>query len=326
MSRSRPDRDAGDLARLLLGVTLGCACCLARTRRRSWLEGPVRAALALLDCRRDRAPGGGAKRQDNSKATGSEEDEMTRLTDLPPQWRAPCELAMPDLRQGPGCSWTRHVGGAGFAIVSSAGLVRARAESVSRRDPDYRRIPADTKPEELLISHISINFASHRFQEDWNVVFPLDRLSELARRRDRLGGGGTLLVHGPTDRSRWSRTPANWLAAWSATTSTPSSSLPFDRSARARERAGHYLRGRASPSVAISDSAADRDTKRHGAVGTVRLWAAVRPAEEPGVSRKRVILAALRLLEREIGPVIIKDFPMTTRARNRSGLASAACA
>jgi len=48
------------------------------------------------------------------------------------------------------------------------------------RDPDYRVIPADTRPEELLISHISINFDRTGFQEDWNVVFPLDRLRELA--------------------------------------------------------------------------------------------------------------------------------------------------
>ena len=38
----------------------------------------------------------------------------------------------------------------------------------------------NTKPEELLISHISINFDRTGFQEDWNVVFPLDRLNELA--------------------------------------------------------------------------------------------------------------------------------------------------
>jgi D-proline reductase (dithiol) PrdB len=31
-----------------------------------------------------------------------------------------------------------------------------------------------------LISHISINFDRTGFQEDWNVVFPLDRLNELA--------------------------------------------------------------------------------------------------------------------------------------------------
>ena len=48
------------------------------------------------------------------------------------------------------------------------------------RDADYRVIPSTTRPEELLVSHISINFDRTGFQEDWNVVFPLDRLQELA--------------------------------------------------------------------------------------------------------------------------------------------------
>jgi D-proline reductase (dithiol) PrdB len=37
-----------------------------------------------------------------------------------------------------------------------------------------------TKPSELLMSHGSVNFDRTGFQEDWNVVFPLDRLNELA--------------------------------------------------------------------------------------------------------------------------------------------------
>ena len=75
---------------------------------------------------------------------------------------------------GPGLSQRR------VAIVSSAGLV-VRGESPFRgRDADYRVIPAATKADELLISHISINFDRTGFHEDWNVVFPLDRLRELA--------------------------------------------------------------------------------------------------------------------------------------------------
>ena len=67
-----------------------------------------------------------------------------------------------------------------IAIVSSAGLV-VRGEMPFRgRDADYRAIPADTRPEDLLVSHISINFDRTGFQEDWNVVLPLDRLNELA--------------------------------------------------------------------------------------------------------------------------------------------------
>jgi D-proline reductase (dithiol) PrdB len=107
---------------------------------------------------------------------------------------------------GPALPWRR------VAIVSSAGLV-VRGENPFRgRDPDYRVIPAEIKPDELLISHISINFDRTGFQEDWNVVFPLDRLREAGRRgRDRLGGADPLLIHGR--RCRWSRMPANWPAS-----------------------------------------------------------------------------------------------------------------
>ena len=105
---------------------------------------------------------------------------MTRLTDLPPaQAKRLAELECPDFTTrpwvtGPPLSQRR------VTIVSSAGLV-VRGESPFRgRDADYRVIPAATKPDELLISHISINFDRTGFQEDWNVVFPLDRLRELA--------------------------------------------------------------------------------------------------------------------------------------------------
>jgi D-proline reductase (dithiol) PrdB len=66
------------------------------------------------------------------------------------------------------------------AIASSAGLV-VRGENPFRgRDPDYRAIPATIAANDLLCSHISISFDRTGFQEDWNVVFPLDRLNELA--------------------------------------------------------------------------------------------------------------------------------------------------
>ena len=105
---------------------------------------------------------------------------MTRLTDLPPaQAKRLAELECPDFETrpwvtGPALSQRR------VAIVSSAGLV-VRGEMPFRgRDPDYRVIPAAIKPEDLLISHISINFDRTGFQEDRNVVFPLDRLNDLA--------------------------------------------------------------------------------------------------------------------------------------------------
>jgi len=45
---------------------------------------------------------------------------------------------------------------------------------------DYRVIPGDIAARDLVMSHISTNFDRTGFQQDWNVVFPLDRLKELA--------------------------------------------------------------------------------------------------------------------------------------------------
>jgi D-proline reductase (dithiol) PrdB len=103
-----------------------------------------------------------------------------RLTDLPPaQAKRLAELECPNFRTTP---W---IGGPPLArrrvaILSSAGLVVRGEKPFRGRDPDYRVIPATTQPDQLLISHISINFDRTGFEEDWNVVFPLDRLNELA--------------------------------------------------------------------------------------------------------------------------------------------------
>ena len=103
-----------------------------------------------------------------------------RLEKLPPEMaKRLAELECPDFQtrpwvEGPALRERR------VAIVSSAGLT-VRGDRVFRgRDADYRAIPSTTQPNDLLCSHISINFDRNGFQEDWNVVFPLDRLNELA--------------------------------------------------------------------------------------------------------------------------------------------------
>ena len=105
---------------------------------------------------------------------------MTRLTDLPPvQAKRLAELECPDFATRP---WVtgKALSQRRVAIVSSAGLVVRGEDAFRGRDADYRVIPSATRPEELLVSHISINFDRTGFQEDWNVVFPLDRLRDLA--------------------------------------------------------------------------------------------------------------------------------------------------
>lgn len=106
---------------------------------------------------------------------------MTRLTDLPPaQAERLAALDCPDFATRPfvagGPLSERRV-----AIVSSAGLVVRGERPFRGGDADYRVIPGDTAPDDLLISHVSINFDRTGFQEDRNVVFPIDRLRELAR-------------------------------------------------------------------------------------------------------------------------------------------------
>ncbi len=105
---------------------------------------------------------------------------MTRLTDLPPaQAQRLAELECPDFATRPWVAGPPLVQRR-VAIVSSAGLVVRGKDPFRGRDPDYRAIPATTTAGDLLCSHISINFDRTGFQEDWNVVFPLDRLRELA--------------------------------------------------------------------------------------------------------------------------------------------------
>ena len=45
---------------------------------------------------------------------------------------------------------------------------------------DYRLLPGDLRAADLVMSHISTNFDRTGFQQDHNVVFPIDRLNELA--------------------------------------------------------------------------------------------------------------------------------------------------
>ncbi|MEE8373326.1 MAG: glycine/sarcosine/betaine reductase selenoprotein B family protein [Dehalococcoidia bacterium] len=67
------------------------------------------------------------------------------------------------------------------AIVSTAGL-HPRDDRPFTLDPGdyYRVIPGDVEANDLVMTHVSANFDRTGFQQDWNVVFPIDRLRELA--------------------------------------------------------------------------------------------------------------------------------------------------
>ena len=66
------------------------------------------------------------------------------------------------------------------AIVSTAGLHRRDDRPFTFEPGDnYRIIPSDTDANDLIMSHVSTNFDRSGFQQDYNIVFPLDRLHEL---------------------------------------------------------------------------------------------------------------------------------------------------
>lgn len=107
---------------------------------------------------------------------------MVRLSDLHPveseHLRKRAE-AMPAI--GPG-KWITPpaLDQATVAIVSTAGLHRRIDPPFAVGSLDYRIIPGDIQFDDLVLSHISANFDRSAFGEDPNIVFPIDRLRELA--------------------------------------------------------------------------------------------------------------------------------------------------
>ena len=105
---------------------------------------------------------------------------MARLSDMPPALaehllKLPCA----DMRETP-CISGPPLSERRVAIISTAGLGRRGEENFSAGANDYRVLPADLPPGEIVMSHISVNYDRTGFQDDVNICFPLDRLKEMA--------------------------------------------------------------------------------------------------------------------------------------------------
>lgn len=104
---------------------------------------------------------------------------MVRLSDLPPEYAESLRrLPIPDFGPTP---WTPgpDLKSARVAIISTAGLHRASDPKFAGGSGDYRLLPADLDYSELTMSHVSLNFDRSGFQQDVNVVFPLELLKQL---------------------------------------------------------------------------------------------------------------------------------------------------
>ena len=109
---------------------------------------------------------------------------MVRLADLEDTDRENMLKKVPTLPRFEGRPWVRGpaLNKRRVAIVSTAGLHvrRDRPFGAGNASMDYRVIPGATRASDLVMSHMSVNFDRSGFQEDWNVAFPLDRLTQLA--------------------------------------------------------------------------------------------------------------------------------------------------
>ena len=76
------------------------------------------------------------------------------------------------------------------ALLTTSGLHRREDRPFSPLDYGYRLIPDDVDPRNLVLSHMSPNFDRSAFQNDPNVMFPLDRLHELAEAGEIAGVSG----------------------------------------------------------------------------------------------------------------------------------------
>lgn len=103
---------------------------------------------------------------------------MVRLTDLP-------EVEARHLRDKPCPRFLGEPFVSGLplperrvAVVTTAGLHRRGVPVFNISDTSYRVIAGETAAADLVMSHTSANFDRTGFQQDLNVVLPLDRLRE----------------------------------------------------------------------------------------------------------------------------------------------------
>jgi D-proline reductase (dithiol) PrdB len=106
---------------------------------------------------------------------------MARIEDIPQPTRDNIfALASPEL---PGSPWVqpKPLADCRLAVLTSAALHPRSEMPFAAGSAEYRELPATLAPGDMLMSHISINFDRIGFQRDVNVVYPIDRMRDLAR-------------------------------------------------------------------------------------------------------------------------------------------------
>lgn len=105
---------------------------------------------------------------------------MVRLADLHPAMaEGLLKLDLPEIEPAPWIA-PKPLADSVIALVTTAGLSRRGDRPFQPGDAGYRLIPGGVDPGELSMSHASVAFDRSGFRGDPNVVFPIERLRELA--------------------------------------------------------------------------------------------------------------------------------------------------
>lgn len=112
---------------------------------------------------------------------------MARIKDIPEPTRS--HVVALDCPRFDAEPWVRPppLEQARIAILTSAALHTRDDPPFSAGSAEVRLLADALDPAALVMSHVSINFDRTGFQRDLNVVYPIDRLRELAA-RGALGG------------------------------------------------------------------------------------------------------------------------------------------
>ena len=105
---------------------------------------------------------------------------MVRLSDLHPEEAEGMRSVRPlYIDAGPWIT-PKPLAESKIALLTTTGMHRREDPPFVPGALDYRLIPGDVDPADLVLSHISPNWDRTGMQADVNVVLPIDRLRELA--------------------------------------------------------------------------------------------------------------------------------------------------
>ena len=105
---------------------------------------------------------------------------MARLDDIPePTRTAVANIPCPAFETTPFITGPK-LAERRVAIVSSAALIHRGDKPFDFGSGEYRAVPGTWDTADILMSHVSINHDRNGYRRDLNVLYPIDRLRELA--------------------------------------------------------------------------------------------------------------------------------------------------